>query len=494
MQASECSLILHSNCVAAFVKRQLLAFLRLLIVIIMESRRPRTARLAAAAAVRRMWNPDDVSDDGGESDSSVVRDPPRVHVHAEGDVDDTDEHGSTTTSSSDDDGEEPSQPPLLPVSRARCLSQGNPLRDREGNFWERDPPLQGRRRAADIVREAGGPKEGSRKNSVIATWHLFFTVEILTKILECSQKKLDSLCFENPPQLTMASLKSYIGILYYRGANGDTDIPVTELWGDNYTTFYRTAMSRSLFQLWNRILRFDDPQRRAQLLHTDTFAAFRNIFSALNDRFRMFFSPSSTVTVDEQLVASKCKSPHRVYCPKKPGKYGELIRWLCDSQYNYFLNGNPVTKKPADPEAAVNHQAANKTKALVLRLAEPFLDCGRNITGDRFFSSKELAEELLERRTTYVGTLMFNKRCIPEEIRSQTDRYESKFVFGGANKQVSLQGYQVKKNTKLFMISTMHHNSNVSHDLKKKSDIQLFYNATKSGVDTVDMMCTLYSV
>ena len=89
---------------------------------------------------------------------------------------------------------------------------------------------------------------------------------------------------------------------------------------------------------------------------------------------------------------------------------------------------------------------------------------------------------------------MFNKRCLPEEIRSQTDRYGSKFVFGGANKQVSLQGYQVKKNTKLFMISTMHHNSNVSHDLKKKSDIQLFYNATKSGVDTVDMMCTLYSV
>ena len=42
----------------------------------------------------------------------------------------------------------------------------------------------------------------------------------------------------------------------------------------------------------------------------------------------------------------------------------------------------------------------------------------------------------------------------------------------------------------------MHHNSHTAteEDGKKKSDIQLFYNSTKAGVDTVDKMLKQYSI
>lgn len=446
------------------------------------SRAPR--RRAAVVAVRRLWDPENEPDDGGVSsdDDNDIEVPIDIEtVHASQSAVDADE--STSESSSDDDEANHNIPDIR-----------NPLQDKNNYIWSKDIPRQGRRGAANIIHSAGGPKPESRRDTVRQTWELFFTNEILTEILRCSQLKLDSLQLENSPILTLASLKCYFGILYFRGANEDTKIPIHELWSEEYSTFYRAAMSRSMFQLWNRILRFDEPEGRADLLQTDTFAAFRNIFELLNARLPLFLTPSHSITVDEQLVASKNRSPHRIYCPQKPGKYGELIRWVCDSYYNYFLSGFPLTKRPQDEQAAADHKEKNKAHSIVMNLAEPFLDSGRNITADRFFGSQALAEDLLARRTTYVGTLASNKRFIPDELRTETQLYESKFVFGGQNKQITLQSYQVKKKKKVYMLSTMHHDKAINLDVKSKSDIQLFYNSTKAGVDTADKMCKQYTV
>ena len=351
------------------------------------------------------------------------------NMHAAQNAVDVDEDDSSSSSDSSSDYEP--DPPRRPVSARNVASNEhrNPLQDKNNHVWSREFPRQGRRGTANVIRREGGPNPESRCDTIRQTWELFFTEEILTEILRCSQLKLDSLQLENAHILTLASLKCYFGILYYRGANEDTKIPIQELWSEQYSTFYRTAMSRSMFQLWNRILRFDEPEGRADRLRTDTFAAFRNIFELLNARLSMFLTPSHSITVDEQLVASKCRSPHRIYCPKKPGKYGELIRWICDSYFNYFLHGFPLTKRPQDEHAAAEHKDRNKAYSIVMNLAEPFLDGGRNITADRFFGSQALAEDLLERRTTYVGTLASNKRFIPGELRTETEQFESRFVF-----------------------------------------------------------------
>lgn len=53
---------------------------------------------------------------------------------------------------------------------------------------------------------------------------------------------------------------------------------------------------------------------------------------------------------------------------------------------------------------------------VVFRLMEPFLDKGRNVTTDNFFTSLSLAQWLLSRKITFLGTV--NK--IPQSTR-QTD-------------------------------------------------------------------------
>ena len=130
-----------------------------------------------------------------------------------------------------------------------------------------------------------------------------------------------------------------------------------------------------------------------------------------------------------------------------------------------------------------------------MTLSEPFLDKGSNITADRFFTSKPLAEELLRRRTTYVGTIAKNKREIPPILHNKMVQGQTKlnFVFGGINNKITLQCSQVKQNRKVYLLSTMHHAVNAAagdqQAANPKSDIQLFYNETKAGVDVIDEMC-----
>jgi hypothetical protein len=223
-------------------------------------------------------------------------------------------------------------------------------------------------------------------------------------------------------------------------------------------------------------------------------AAFREFFEEWNENLRRYFVPIKSLVVDEQLVSSRCRSPNKIYNPSKPGKYGELVRWCADAEFRYFLNGNPLTRRPEDASAATRHKENNSAKNLVLDLTGPFLDRGRNITGDRFFSSTALAHDLLTRRTTYVGTIMKGKRELPPILHEPKNQYQSEFVFGGNEDQITLQSYQVKRSRKAYLISTMHHDRCEGNpDNNNKSDIQLFYNSTKAGVDVVDQMCKRFS-
>ena len=46
----------------------------------------------------------------------------------------------------------------------------------------------------------------------------------------------------------------------------------------------------------------------------------------------------------------------------------------------------------------------------------------------------------------------------------------------------------------MIFLSTTHHASEVSTENKNKSEINLYYNATKGGVDTLDQMAHEYTV
>jgi hypothetical protein len=199
------------------------------------------------------------------------------------------------------------------------------------------------------------------------------------------------------------------------------------------------------------------------------------------------FRPGSDVTVDEQLVATRGRCSFRQYIPSKPGKYGIKIFWACDSETSYPLRGDVYVGK--QPGSSAN---ANNVKDLVKRLVRPWYNTGRNITMDNYFTSCELATDLLAVKTTIVGTMRKNWADIPKEMQASRARpvLSSLFCF---DRQLTLTSYVPKKGKAVILLSSMHHDDAVDANNGNKPEIIAHYNATKSGVDNLDHLVGLYS-
>ncbi|XP_026993012.1 uncharacterized protein LOC113636841 isoform X2 [Tachysurus fulvidraco] len=89
-----------------------------------------------------------------------------------------------------------------------------------------------------------------------------------------------------------------------------------------------------------------------------------------------------------------------------------------------------------------------------MRLMEPFLDKGRNVTTDNFFTSLSLAHKLLSRKTTILGTVNKIRREIPQSAR-HTDRNEfTTHVF--STTAATLTAYAPKRKKTVYILSSMH--------------------------------------
>lgn len=62
-------------------------------------------------------------------------------------------------------------------------------------------------------------------------------------------------------------------------------------------------------------------------------------------------------------------------------------------------------KQPVDP-----YNTSNSPSDVVMRLMNPILGSGRNLTTDNWYTSVPLAEHLLKNKITLVGTMRKNKK------------------------------------------------------------------------------------
>ena len=116
----------------------------------------------------------------------------------------------------------------------------------------------------------------------------------------------------------------------------------------------------------------------------------------------------------------------------------------------------------------------NYIKVLVECLSECVDLDGRNISMDRLYTSVSIANWLLTKNITCVGTLQTRRVGIPEEIRSTKDReeYSSKVFLEKEKGDLSITSYVVpsskgKKN--VLVLSTMRPLQGITKDDGKKS-------------------------
>lgn len=289
-------------------------------------------------------------------------------------------------------------------------------------------------------------------------------------------------------EINHASLKAYFGLLLLAGVYRSCGEAMECLWDDvKGRPIFKATMSLRRFQNISRVLRFDDKSDRADRRARDKLAPIRVLWDKWANNLKILYNPNECVTVDEQLVAYRGKCPFRQYIPSKPAKYGIKIWALCDSNTNYAWSMQVYTGRNRNcvPEK-------NQGMRVVLELAEGLK--GRNITCDNFFTTYDLAVELLKKKMTIVGTVRKNKVFLPPHILDMRKKpaFYSEFLFEHKNK-VTLVAYVPKKYRCVYLISTLHQDAQIQDNQSTKPEIIEYYNHTKAGVDTLDQLVATYT-
>lgn len=321
------------------------------------------------------------------------------------------------------------------------------------------------------------------------------TDEMLEHITKCTNIEISNVRSKymrerDAKDVTKTEMLAFIGLLLLSGYKKQNHTHFLELWTKDGTgsEIFRACMSKNRFLFLLSIIRFDDKSTRNQRKQIDKLAAIRWVIDEFVKNCRNNYSVGEFITVDEMLIPFRGRCAFVQYIPNKPAKYGLKCFVMCDAKTFYVSNLEFYCGKQPDGP----YSMPNTPTAIVHRLLEEVKGSNRNLTCDNWYSSYPLAKELLENKITMIGTMKKNKREIPPEFLPHKTRPVGSSLFG-FQKNVALVSYVPKKNKSVVLISTMHDDGAID-PVSNKPDIILQYNATKGGVDTVDKMCSTYSV
>lgn len=282
--------------------------------------------------------------------------------------------------------------------------------------------------------------------------------------------------------VTDVEIELFFGVMLLIGLLKGKNAKLSEYFTEEYgiSIIYKSISFDRVKKIL-RVIRFDNPTIRNR---KDKIAPIRDIFEDFIKNCQKAYSPSESVTIDEQLVTFRGRCSFRMYIPSKPGRYGIKIWALCDSKNAYLYNAKIYAGKEG------NVTEVNQGENVVKTLMMPLYKTGRNVTTDNFFTSLNLARFLLTQKLTIVGTVRKNKTFLPLSFQSpKGDQGNVEFLF---QKDHMLVKMNPKKNKSVVLLSSQHSSPTIDDDTSKP-EIITYYNSTKAGVDTLDQVVRYYS-
>ena len=368
----------------------------------------------------------------------------------------------------------------------------NSLEDKNGTQWKTDPPIPTRTAAENTLQNRFGvaPWISQNVNNVADSFRVFFNEEMYAIILKYTNQHGAHIFGNTWVELDQIELNGFIGCVLFMGVHRDNLEPISELFGpDEGRKIYRNLFTLNRFRQIMRSLHFDDMETRDKRKEANKFCHIDELWSIWTKLLIESFRPLEDLCIDEQLVAFRGRCKFKQYMPSKPAKYGIKFFLLADPESTYVSNISVYLGKRSN-EAV---RAVNVGKNIVLHLLEPFYGSGRNVVCDNFFTSVDLAEDLLQRKITLVGTMRSNKREIPPYLRPKKNSQINSSLFVFHEKQMMLR-YLPRKNKPVYMLCSSTTNVNTATEPPHKPDIIVYYNAVKCGVDTIARLLASVSV
>ena len=307
----------------------------------------------------------------------------------------------------------------------------------------------------------------------------FITPEMLEAVVLHTNKYALSIC----PKFELTDVHElcrFIGCLIYCGVFKAKREYHKDMWSqDHGRSALKKCFSRDRFCNLMRFIRFDDvldrhkSERRGRLDPIDQF--FKHFIANSQSIYVSDFS----LTIDEMMIPFRGRCIFKMYMPAKPCKYGIKIFALVEAKSKYLLNARIYCGKD---DTGID----NTPTAIVMDLISKYLGKGYHLTTDNWYTSFPLAHQLLEKKTSFLGTIRKNKRELPLQFTERNGRGKGTNLYG-YQKEMTLVSYipdkKVFKN--VLLISTLHTGKQNQAGLP---NIIKDYNVMKCGVDVLDQL------
>nr|CAH7723265.1 unnamed protein product [Callosobruchus chinensis] len=259
--------------------------------------------------------------------------------------------------------------------------------------WSKMLPPSSRTKSHNLVLRIPGPVKAVKSaKTILQCFSTFIDDTMIDIIVICTNIKIEEIKrnFQrerDARETDSCEIKAFIRILYMAGTMKSGRQNILDLWATDGTGCEHVylTMSYNRFRFICRCIRFDNIHDRHERRELDKLAPIRDIFEKFVDQCKSVVDVNSMSTINLEIYAGK-----QVDGP-----------FVC----------------------------SNSPNDVVKRMIQPIRNTNRNITVDRWFTSLDLAEDLLKQKVTVIGTIKANKRELPPELVNVKQRPPQSSIF-----------------------------------------------------------------
>ncbi|XP_072283545.1 WD repeat-containing protein 25 isoform X1 [Pyxicephalus adspersus] len=347
-----------------------------------------------------------------------------------------------------------------------------------------------------------GMKINAESDDPLSYLQLFLTDEVIEKIVAETNRYAEQQLtgphrrFSRARKwepVTKEDIWLFLGLVILQGVVGK---PLQKwYWSTNKllaTPFFGTVMPENRFSLIVKFLHFTNNEEFDEATHpAPQLKKIWEVFQMIVKNFQQTYVPERDITIDESLMAYKGRLSWVQYVASKRAQFGVRFYMLCESSTGYIWNSILYTGKGTKFKTKYSNYGIETSS--VLSLIEPLLNQGYCVTTDKFYTSPELYEFLLEHKTDAYGTVMADQRNMPS-LFAKKKLKTGDMVAWQKGKMMALRWHDKKDGC---LMSTVHNASTVmvlTKGEKKimKPQVVIDYNNAMKGVVRADQAMTFY--
>ncbi len=249
------------------------------------------------------------------------------------------------------------------------------------------------------------------------------------------------------------------------------------------TPVFSKYMARNKYQNILKFLHFSSIN--ASPSSEDRLWKVRTVMNLFQESFKNCMIPNQKVVIDESLILFKGRLHFKQYIPNKRHRFGIKLFVICDCKTGVVLDVMVYTGRNLEID---KKDPLGFSGAIVKHLISPYLDKGRILYTDNWYTSPTLSMYLHQKNTGSCGTVRSNRKHFPKFIEDPTKKLQC-LVSG------PLLSAKYKDKRDVHLLSTVHEGKMIASNkinfrtnlAIEKPDIVMDYNKNMRLVDKSDM-------